>query len=803
MAEKTASLTVLGGPFAGTRCALPESGTITIGSSEGSTLQLDLPTVSPYHARIEVAGGQVTVHDTGADRALHVNDNPLEPGGTVLRNGDILWLGAPGEEDVVMLQCILPRRPVEAPPPLLEPPPPPEPAAAPSLATTPGPATPTPEIETQALWSLAGTPEAPSSLRVAAEPVREEPTGHEETMAISAEGFQGPAAEPEPPEVAAEVVPARVPEAAAEETPGPAPGGPPEERPDEDLVFAEPSLVGTSENEVAAAIQEGEEVVFADEEAVVNATEVVAPPSPTILMASAEEMGEPQAVSIDFGEGVAIEPEPAIGAAALTVAPEPVFAPSPTVEPEPLFAPQPTEGAEPIFAPEPAVAPEPPVAPQTLPAAPAAPAPPHPPPLPPAHGRSSPTAAKPVGAVPPLPTARPAAPQRPTPAPAARPAHPPAPAARRETRPAAPHAAPHAHATPHTPHAAPRPTPARSAPVATPEGPEVIEAETAPAGSRKSTLLALAGAGGVLVLAGVVWAAWHFLAGRPTPPRPRPTPIVHATPPPAAAPTPTTVPVAVEPTPVPVAAAPIETPTPASTPRATPTPALTPTPRPTATPTPAAARPTPTPAGPSAEALMAQQKALEAQSLLTQAETALRARQYDTAVTNLDSVLRLDPANARATTLRADAVQRRDLARRRFAPGKTVVQGQKAQKAGGLAGFDTGDADLRSSDFLGRVEFEMSPPSAIEAGDAWTLKVYVVNEGKKPIRVSGLVLGTTVNGAGSGGPLPARVREVAPQQRSLVAETTGKWAEGTTSWAAEVTVTGGKGESLKNTLSWR
>ena len=302
------------------------------------------------------------------------------------------------------------------------------------------------------------------------------------------------------------------------------------------------------------------------------------------------------------------------------------------------------------------------------------------------------------------------------------------------------------------------------------------------------------------MLAGVVWVGWHFLGGRPATPRPRPTPIARATPPPAAVPTPTAVPVAVEPTPQPVAPTPIETPRPT----ALPTPALTPTPRPTATPTPrptpAAARPTP---GPSAEAQLAQQRAAEAQSLLAQAGNALRAKQYDAAVTNLDSVLRLDPANAEATTLRADAVRRRDLARRRFAPGKTAVQGGKAQKAGGLAGFDTGDADLRSSDFLGRVEFEMTPPSGIEPGDAWTLKVYVVNEGKKPIRVNGLVLGTTVNGAGSGGPLPAKVREIAPQQRSLVAETNGTWTEGTTSWTAEVTLTGGKGESLKNSLSWR
>src|SRR5512137_637973 len=134
---KTASLTVLGGPLAGTRCVLPDAGTLTLGSSAGSGLGLDLPTVSPFHARIVVEDGRVTVHDTGATRRVHVNDNPLEPGGTVLRNGDIVWLGTPGEEDVVMLQCILPRRPAEVVSPATVP-------AAPAA----GPATPTPEVET-------------------------------------------------------------------------------------------------------------------------------------------------------------------------------------------------------------------------------------------------------------------------------------------------------------------------------------------------------------------------------------------------------------------------------------------------------------------------------------------------------------------------------------------------------------------------------------------------------------------------------------------------------------------------------
>jgi hypothetical protein len=320
-------------------------------------------------------------------------------------------------------------------------------------------------------------------------------------------------------------------------------------------------------------------------------------------------------------------------------------------------------------------------------------------------------------------------------------------------------------------------------------------------------LLALAGFAGVLVVAGLGWVAWRFLAG-PAKPRPTPAPVAQATAPPETLPTATPTPTGVEPTPEPTALpTPVATPTPTATPRpgATPTPAPTPTPR--TTPTPAATRatptPPPTPAGPSAEALRAQQAAAQAQALVAQAETAIGARQYDAAVSQLDEALRLDAGNARATSLRGDAVRRRDLAKRRFTPGRTAVQSAKAQKAGGLAGFDTEDADLRTSDFLGRVEFEMNPASGIEPGDAWTLRVYVVNEGKKAIRVQGVTVGTTVNGAGTGGPVPPRAREVAPQQRALVAEATGSWRDGTTAWATEVTVTAGKGENLKNTLTWR
>jgi pSer/pThr/pTyr-binding forkhead associated (FHA) protein len=109
---KKPSLTVLGGPMAGTRFVFEDaSEEITVGSDEGCSFRLELPGVAPNHARIVIEGGAMLIHDTdaGSERGLHVNDNRVGESGTALRNGDIVWLGTPGDAEVVMLQCILPR----------------------------------------------------------------------------------------------------------------------------------------------------------------------------------------------------------------------------------------------------------------------------------------------------------------------------------------------------------------------------------------------------------------------------------------------------------------------------------------------------------------------------------------------------------------------------------------------------------------------------------------------------------------------------------------------------------------------
>src|SRR6185295_3159288 len=189
-------------------------------------------------------------------------------------------------------------------------------------------------------------------------------------------------------------------------------------------------------------------------------------------------------------------------------------------------------------------------------------------------------------------------------------------------------------------------------------------------------------------------------------------------------------------------------------------------------------------------------------SLLGQADAAVQARQYDQAVGHYDEVLRLDPQNGQATSGRASAAALRDAARKRFVPGRTVVKTEKA--SGGLAGFDSCDVAVQKApDFFGRIEFEMTPPAGIHPGDNYTLRFFLVNEGKKGIRIQGVTVNTSVNGAGAGSQVPSAVKEVATQQRAQIGEISGSWREGTTSWSAEVLITANKGDSLKNQITWR
>ena len=110
MASSSPRLTVLGGPLAGKELSIEDAvDNVLIGSDPSCRFCLPVPGISPIHARVWVDLQGVTVYDTNAPEGLFVNDDKVT-GQAALRNGDILWLGTPGTEGVVMIQCRIPPR---------------------------------------------------------------------------------------------------------------------------------------------------------------------------------------------------------------------------------------------------------------------------------------------------------------------------------------------------------------------------------------------------------------------------------------------------------------------------------------------------------------------------------------------------------------------------------------------------------------------------------------------------------------------------------------------------------------------
>jgi pSer/pThr/pTyr-binding forkhead associated (FHA) protein len=76
---------------------------VFIGSDPDCQLYLDLASVSPVHARVWLDAGAATVSDTHSQGGVFVNDDQVSDQ-AALRDGDFLWLGAPGAEGSVLLQ---------------------------------------------------------------------------------------------------------------------------------------------------------------------------------------------------------------------------------------------------------------------------------------------------------------------------------------------------------------------------------------------------------------------------------------------------------------------------------------------------------------------------------------------------------------------------------------------------------------------------------------------------------------------------------------------------------------------------
>jgi len=131
--------------------------------------------------------------------------------------------------------------------------------------------------------------------------------------------------------------------------------------------------------------------------------------------------------------------------------------------------------------------------------------------------------------------------------------------------------------------------------------------------------------------------------------------------------------------------------------------------------------------------------------------------------------------------------------------GRTTVESARTGGSG-LAGFESEDVSVRKTpDFLGRIEFEVSP-AAVKAGDAYAIRIALVNDGRKDIEVRGVKVTTTVNGTASTQDVEPAVVKLTRYQRTTVAQLGGVWEDHVAMWSLDVVVTSSKGDACRSRL---
>jgi len=118
----------------------------------------------------------------------------------------------------------------------------------------------------------------------------------------------------------------------------------------------------------------------------------------------------------------------------------------------------------------------------------------------------------------------------------------------------------------------------------------------------------------------------------------------------------------------------------------------------------------------------------------------------------------------------------------RFLAERTTVT---TPAAGELAGFESDTVDARQAPrFQGRLEFEVLP-AEVRPGQPFVVRVQLVNDGRRSVRLEGLALATVEDGHRAAIPTRMLQRRVPAGARGLVAEYSGVWSPGRHSWSLE------------------
>jgi hypothetical protein len=145
---------------------------------------------------------------------------------------------------------------------------------------------------------------------------------------------------------------------------------------------------------------------------------------------------------------------------------------------------------------------------------------------------------------------------------------------------------------------------------------------------------------------------------------------------------------------------------------------------------------------------------------------------------------------------------------RGFVPRTTDIEGEsgsgsRSSSSSVPAGFDAGGVQAkRVPKIAAQIEFDIQP-KPVRAGDAYAVRIYLRNEGKKAVKIKELRVGSSLNGARSEAALTPKLKEVPPEQVGLLTEISSVWKANVTAWGIDVTVRSGHGEIYKNSVDWR
>ncbi len=139
---------------------------------------------------------------------------------------------------------------------------------------------------------------------------------------------------------------------------------------------------------------------------------------------------------------------------------------------------------------------------------------------------------------------------------------------------------------------------------------------------------------------------------------------------------------------------------------------------------------------------------------------------------------------------------------RGFVLGTTVTESLRTVGRD-LSGFETAGVGVKRAPKVEATIELVVEPAEVKPGEPYSVKVFLRNQGRKPIDVGEMKVSMIVDGKSSTRPLPPKARQVAPQERALLEELPGVWREDVSDWAVEAVVTSKVQDVYRNRLTWK